>query len=90
MRNIQVAVRAAWRPDAHRLIRKTHMQRIAVRLRIDGYGGDVQLFAGADHPQSDFTSIGDKNFAEHDLQDRDGYFFFAGVLLWAGRMANSG
>ena len=81
MRNIQVAFRAARRPDAHGLIRKTHVQRIAVGLRIDGHCGDVQLLAGADHPQSNFTAIGDKNFAEHDLQDRDGYFFFAGVLL---------
>ena len=57
--NIEIAFAAARRANAHRFVRKAHMQRIAVSLRIHRYRGDAQLFAGADNPQGDFPAIRD-------------------------------
>ena len=41
------------------------MQRIDVRFRIDCQGANAQLFAGTNHPQRDFTAIGNQDFLEH-------------------------
>ncbi len=66
--HVQIALGTARRPNAHRLIGKADVEGIAVGLGIDGDRADTQLFAGTNHPQGDFTTIGDQDFLEHDFQ----------------------
>ncbi len=59
LRNIQVALAAARRTDANGLIGEAHVQRIAVRLGINGDRANAQFLAGAQNAQSDFAAVGD-------------------------------
>ena len=61
----QVAFGGRRRPDADRLVGKAHGERVAVGRRVDHDGLDAQFAAGADHPQRDFSSVGDQNLANH-------------------------
>ena len=65
LRNVQVAFAAARRTDANGLIGEPHVQRVAVRFRIDGDGANAEFLAGAQDAQGDFAAIGDQNFSEH-------------------------
>ena len=38
-------------------------KRIAVRLRIHGYGANPQIPAGANHAQSDFATVGNQDLS---------------------------
>ena len=67
VRNIQIAVGAARRADADRLVRKAHVQGMAVGLRIDGYGPDAEFLAGGENPKSNFAAIGNQDLLEHVL-----------------------
>ncbi|MNL71214.1 hypothetical protein D3C87_1963350 [compost metagenome] len=40
------------------------MKRIAVGLRIDGYGGNAKFAAGANDPDGDFAPIGNQHFMD--------------------------
>ncbi len=51
----------------HRLIRHLHMQRLRVRVRIDGNGGDAHLLRGLDDTAGDFAAVGDQDLIEHGL-----------------------
>ena len=53
------------RPDMHRLIRHSHMQRLAVGVGIDGDRRDPHLPCGFDDAASDLTAIGDEDFLQH-------------------------
>ena len=64
-RHAEVAVGAARRPDADVLVGEAHVQRVFVRLGIDRDGLDAELLAGVDHPQGDFSAVGDEDFFEH-------------------------
>ena len=79
--NVQIAFRAARRPDADGFVREAHMQRVAVGFGIDGDGGDAQFLAGANHPQGDLTAIGDQNFAKHRLANETWRSYFCLVLV---------
>ena len=68
LRNVQVAFRAARRADANRLVRKPHVQRIAVRLRIHRDRANVEFLARRQNAQRDFPTVGDQDFSEHDLR----------------------
>ena len=59
LRNIQIAFAAARRPDADRFIRKAHVQRVAVRLRIHRDRLHAEFPASRQNTQSDFAAIGD-------------------------------
>ena len=63
--DVQIAFAAARRADANRFVSESHVQRVAVRLRIHAHGGNSQFLAGANNPQGDFPAVGDKNFLEH-------------------------
>ena len=65
-RNIEIALRELRRADADGFVGKAHMKRIAVRLAIDGNRADAQLFASANHPQGDFTAVGNQDLFEHE------------------------
>jgi hypothetical protein len=41
------------------------MQRVPVRLAINGHRPDAHLLARADHPQRDLTPICDQNLTKH-------------------------
>ena len=66
-RNIEIALRQLRRADADGFIGKTHVQRVAVGFAVDGDRADAQFFAGTDHPQGNFSAIGDQDFLEHAL-----------------------
>jgi hypothetical protein len=61
----QVALARRRRPDMHRLVRLTHMQRLGVGVRIDRDGADAHGARGADDPASDFAAIGDEEGFQH-------------------------
>jgi hypothetical protein len=63
--NTQVTFRRRRLADANRLVRHLHMHRIGVHLRINGDGADVQLLAGANNPNRNFSAIGNQNFFKH-------------------------
>jgi hypothetical protein len=41
------------------------VKRVPVGFGIDGHRLNAQLLAGADHPQGDFTAIGNQDLPEH-------------------------
>src|SRR5580704_794716 len=65
LRDVQVALARTSRPNAHGFIRKTHVQRVAVRLGIDCDRGDAQFLARIDHAQGNLTAISYKDFSKH-------------------------
>ena len=65
-RHVQIALRKPWRADADRLVGKTHVQRMAVRLAVDGDRANPQLPARIQHAQSNLAAIGNQNFTKHE------------------------
>src|SRR6266700_5320605 len=63
--HIHVAVCAAWGADAHRLVGKTDVERIAVGLRVNRHRTDAQFLAGADNADSNFPAIGNQDLLKH-------------------------
>jgi hypothetical protein len=61
----------AGRTGANRegLVRVAHVQRAAVYVRVDGHAVQAEFAAGANHPDGDFTPVGDQ-----DLADAGGLF----------------
>ena len=43
------------------------MQRVAVEVGVDGDGGDAQLLARTDDPDSDLAAVGDEDLGEHAI-----------------------
>lgn len=41
------------------------MERIAIQFGVDGNGLDTEFTGGADHSDSDLTTIGDQDLFEH-------------------------
>src|SRR5215469_1022311 len=64
-RNIEVALRKLRGPHANGFICEAHWQGVAIRLAVDRNRPDPKLFAGANHPQRNFASIGNENLLEH-------------------------
>ena len=63
--HVQVAVGAARRTDADVLVGEPDVQRVLVRLGIDGDRLDAQLAAGMDDAQRDLAAVGDQDLLEH-------------------------
>ena len=51
--------------DVIRLIGAFDMQRIAVRIRMDGHRANAHFRAGADNADSDFATVGNQDFLDH-------------------------
>ena len=49
----------------NRLVRHFHMQRVFVRIRIDGNSADTHLARGLDDPAGNLTPVGDQDLVEH-------------------------
>ncbi len=52
-------------PNVIRLVRFANVERGAVRIRIDGDGGDAQLAAGADDAHRNLSAVGNQDLLEH-------------------------
>ena len=57
----QVGARGGWWADAERTVSHLHMERVAVRIGVDGDAGDAQLPAGADDAHRDLATVGDED-----------------------------
>ena len=64
-RNVQIALRQLWRPNANRLIGKAHGQGIPVRLAVDCDRADPELLARANDAQGDLSAISHQNLLKH-------------------------
>ena len=63
--NVEITLGQLRRSNADGFIGKTHMQRISVGIAVDRHRADAELLAGANDPQSDFTTIGNQDLFEH-------------------------
>src|SRR5690606_40401893 len=50
--------------DEDRFVGLADVQAVAVDVAVDGDRRDASLSAGPQHPASDFTAVGDENFAK--------------------------
>ena len=64
-RDIEVAVLGRRRADADALVGEPHMHGVGVGRRMHRHRRDAELLAGPQHPQRDFSAIGDQDFVEH-------------------------
>ena len=60
--DVQIALRAGRRPDAHAFVCQLNVQAVFIGFGMHGNGGNAHLAAGAQYAQSNFASVGDKNF----------------------------
>ncbi len=65
LRDVQVTFGGSRRSDAYRFIRKPHVQRIPVRLRIYRHRLDAQLPARSQDAQRNLAPIRDQNLSKH-------------------------
>src|SRR5690606_1943181 len=72
VRDVQVALRGGGRPDAISFVGQQDVQRLAIRLRVDGDGPDPQLPAGANDAHRDLASVGDQDLLKQGLSLRQG------------------
>ena len=54
------------------LVGKPDVQGIAVRVGVDGYGGDALVAGGADDADRDFTAVGDQHLGEAGVRGTGG------------------
>ena len=66
-RHVQVAVGAARRTDADVLVGEPDVQRVLVRLGVDGHGLDAELAAREDDAHGDLAAVRDQDFLEHGI-----------------------
>src|SRR5450432_2810275 len=66
-RNIQITLRQRRRADADSFVGKADVERVAVGFAVNRHRADAQLFAGADHPQSNFAAVRNEYFLEHQI-----------------------
>src|ERR1700733_1630255 len=62
---VQVAIRQPRWPNANGLVGKFDVQRVAVRLAIDGDRTDAEFPAGVQNAQCNFAAIGDQYLTKH-------------------------
>ena len=63
----KIALRRGGRTDLDGFIRRAHVQRVAVRRRVDGDRRHGHAPQGAYDAAGDGAAIGDENFAKHQL-----------------------
>jgi len=64
-RDLQVRIARRRRANAHVVIGEPNMQRLAIGVRVDGHGFDLELTTGADDAQRDLPAVRDQDFLEH-------------------------
>jgi hypothetical protein len=63
--DIQIALWGRCRSDVVRLVREASVQRLAVRVGVDGDAADAHLPKGPDDADGDLAAVGDQNLLEH-------------------------
>ena len=63
--DIEIGLGGLRRADRHGLVGHVDMQRVAVRLGIDGHGLDAEPARGPDDAAGDLAPIGDQKLGEH-------------------------
>jgi len=66
-RDVEVTFASGWRTDADGLIGKADMERMTIRLGINGDGFNAHLAAGADDTERDFAAVGYEDFMKQSL-----------------------
>ncbi len=61
----QIGLCSGRRADVHGLVRHLHERRAGIGIGIDRNGLDTHPAGGLDHPASDFATVGDEDFLEH-------------------------
>ena len=61
----QIALSWAVTAQIHRLITRLHMQRLFIRLRGNGQGGNSHLPGRAGNAASNFAAVGNQQFLNH-------------------------
>ena len=64
--NVKVALRGGSRPYGPRLVSKTHVLGVSIRIRKNRDGCDFEFAAGTNDAYRDFASIGYENLPEHE------------------------
>ena len=75
----QVGVAGGRAAEGERLVGDAHVQRVAVRLGVDGHAGETGVLARARHSHRDLTAVGDQDLLHRAL-----------LLLWTGRTVITG
>ena len=65
LRNVEVALARRRRADADALVGQLDVHGVGVGGGVDRNGCDVQLLAGAQHPERDLAAIGDQDLVKH-------------------------
>ena len=63
--DLEVTLMAGARTDADGLIGGLDVERIVIRLGVDGERPDAEILAGTNHPKGDFAAVSDEDFVEH-------------------------
>ena len=72
--DVQVALRRRARADEVRLVRRPHVQRAAVGLRVHGDRADAELAQRPEDANRDLAAIRDEDVAEEGCRDHAGVF----------------
>src|SRR5579859_1690929 len=75
--HVQIAVGAARRTDADVLVGEADVQRILVRLGVDGDSFDAELAARDDDAHRDFAAVRYEDLLEHVTAMADGSWLMA-------------
>ena len=63
--DVEIAVARGRASDAYVVVGKPDVQRLPVRLGVDGDRPKSQFFARADHPQGDLPAVRNEDLCEH-------------------------
>ncbi len=67
---VQIALRGGLPAERVRLVGESHVERVAVELRVHGDGSDAELASGPDDTDRDLASVGDQDLLQHRCQCR--------------------
>lgn len=70
LRNVQVRVGGAFALERKRFVGEVDVERIAVRIRVDGDRTDAAVAAGADDPHRNLAAVGYKDLRDRSLGRR--------------------
>ncbi|MGY3295265.1 hypothetical protein ACVWWP_008332 [Bradyrhizobium sp. LM3.6] len=65
--DVEIGLRRQGFADVHGLVRLPHMERVAIRIRIDRDDAEAELPRASHHPQRDLAAIGDQNPRERPV-----------------------
>src|SRR5262249_39955323 len=63
-REVQVALASVRRPDADRFVGLPNVERVLVRRRVDGDGGETELATRAQDADGDLPAVGEESLVQ--------------------------